>query len=69
MALAPRLHKTLRHGPAAQIGEALSAVDKVLLGSSRVDIQELSEERAALAARRQLRASPSLVQEMLAFYG
>lgn len=69
LALAPRLHKALRHGPATQIGEALSAVDKVLLGSSKVDLQELSEGRAALAARRQLRASPALVQEMLAFYG
>lgn len=70
LALAPRLHEVLLHGPAAQIGEVLSAVDQVLLVSSNVDAQDLSEERAALAARRQLRASSeSLVQEMLAFYG
>lgn len=70
LTLAPRLHEVLLHGPAAQIGEVLSAVDKVLLVSSDVDAQDLSEERAALAARRQLRASSeSLVQEMLAYYG
>jgi hypothetical protein len=70
LALAPRLHEVLLHGPAAQIGEVLSAVDQLLLASSNVDAQDLSEERAALAARRQLRASSeSLVQEMLAFYG
>ena len=70
LALGPRLHEALLHGPAAQIGEVLSVVDQVLLGSSDVNAQDLSEERAALAARRQLRASSeSLVQEMLAFYG
>jgi adenine-specific DNA methylase len=70
LALAPRLNEALLHGRAAQIGEVLSVVDQVLLGSTDVNAQELSEERAALAARRQLRASSeSLVQEMLAFYG
>ena len=69
LALAPHVHKALRHGPMTQIGEALSVVDKVLLASSEADVQELAEERAALAARRQLRASPLLVREMLAFYG
>ena len=70
LALAPRLNEVLLHGPAAQIGEILSVVDRVLLESSNVNAQDLAEERAALAARRQLRASSeSLVQEMLAFYG
>lgn len=69
LALAPRLHKVLLHGSAMQIGDTLLAVDKVLLESSEADAQDLSEERAALVARRQLRASSSLVQEMLAFYG
>jgi hypothetical protein len=70
LALGPRLHEALLHGRATQIGEALLAVDKVLLGSRVADAQDLSEERAALAARRKLRASSeSLVQEMLAFYG
>ena len=68
LGLAPLVHKALRHGPMTQIGEALSVVDKVLL-ACEADVQELSEERAALAARRQLRASPLLVREMLAFYG
>ncbi|OGK81521.1 MAG: hypothetical protein A2X52_10455 [Candidatus Rokubacteria bacterium GWC2_70_16] len=70
LALGPRLHEALLHGRATQIAEALVAVDKVLLGSRMADAQDLSEERAALAARRKLRASSeSLVQEMLAFYG
>jgi hypothetical protein len=70
LARAPRLRKALLHGSATEIGDALSAIDKVLLRSAAAAGQALSGEWATHAARRRLKASSeSLVREMLAFYG
>ncbi len=70
LALGASLSEALRLGPPTRIGEALAAVDRVLLESRNPGLEALGEERAAFAARRQLRASSeSLVREMLAFFG